>query len=164
VRTVCIFSHQDLKDCHTIYVDDHSRTSVLLCKLIVSKYYNLRLQYISSDVEMRPLKDGEAKLMIGDKVFAEENDFEYKYDLGALWQTWRGLPFAFAVWIARPDIDRSAITHLNRALSDGLDHVADLSQEDDDLARYFSKNISYTLNEGKRRSIELYLAETAKMD
>jgi chorismate dehydratase len=162
VKTVCIFSDQELKNCHTIYLDDHSRTSALLCKLIIGEYFKMQPNYAPASVENLVLESGAAKLMIGDKVFENEHDYKFKYDLGSIWLEWKNLPFAFAVWIARKNTNVEIIKHLNLALAEGIDHVAELSQEDDELALYFSKHISYVLNEGKRRSMQIYLDESLK--
>ena len=46
-------------------------------------------------------QEGDAFLLIGDKVFDHEDEFIYSYDLAAEWREATGLPFAFAVWVAR---------------------------------------------------------------
>jgi chorismate dehydratase len=163
VRTVCLFSNENLENCHTVYLDDHSRTSVLLCKLIIEDYFGLKPRYIKAHVEDIHLTSGEAKLMIGDKVFVIEDDFKYKYDLGSLWKEWHNLPFAFAVWIARPSVSLTVISHLNNALKDGLSHIVELGNNDVNLEDYFSKYISYHLTDDKRRAIDLFLTDTKKL-
>lgn len=162
VRTVCLFSNDNIENCHTIYLDDHSRTSVLLCRLIIEDYFGFKPRYIKAHVEDIVLAAGEAKLMIGDKVFLIEDNYKYKYDLGSLWKGWHSLPFAFAVWIAKPHVSPAIIGHLNTALKNGLEHIKELANNDPDLADYFSKYISYNLTDNKRRAIDLFLSETKK--
>jgi chorismate dehydratase len=45
----------------------------------------------------------DAVLVIGDPalLLAGRGGYPHRYDLGAEWQTWTGLPFVFAVWAAR---------------------------------------------------------------
>ena len=48
----------------------------------------------------------EARLVIGDAalVLSDERSgvtYPYAYDLGLEWKRWTGLPFVFAVWVAR---------------------------------------------------------------
>ena len=52
----------------------------------------------------------DAVLVIGDAALrarAPKHDYPYVNDLGAAWKEWTGLPFVFAVWVARRDADRA---------------------------------------------------------
>ncbi|MBK9733945.1 MAG: menaquinone biosynthesis protein [Saprospiraceae bacterium] len=161
VRTVCIFANQDIKSCHKIYLDDHSRTSFLLSKLILEQYLHLDIEYVKADVEVTKLNFGEAVLMIGDKVFKYENNFLFKYDLGSIWKDWTGLPFVFAVWIAKKNISKTKEDALNAALMFGLKQldaiIAKESNENLDLYYYFNNNIHYYLDEYKNKGLQLFL-------
>jgi chorismate dehydratase len=42
--------------------------------------------------------------------------YPYRYDLGQAWKDWTGLPFVFAVWAARRDVNRAAVRDVHRAL------------------------------------------------
>jgi chorismate dehydratase len=163
VRTVCVFSNQPIEQCHTIYLDNHSRTSVLLCQLLMTEYLGLHLTFHDADISQLSLQANEAALMIGDKVFDIETNFAYKYDLGLLWQEWQNLPFAFAVWIAKPSVSIDLIDHLNRAIGLGMSHISDISKADSDHADYFSKHISYIYSDGKKEAVKRFLALTTRL-
>ena len=48
----------------------------------------------------------DAVLLIGDRgILAPEEKFEFVWDLGEEWTHWTGLPFVFALWVARPGLD-----------------------------------------------------------
>jgi len=51
----------------------------------------------------------DAVMLIGDRgMLPTSGRFEFEWDLGEEWWRWTGLPFVFAVWIARPGVDLSA--------------------------------------------------------
>jgi len=48
----------------------------------------------------------DALLLIGDRGMLPSNGaFAFEWDLGEEWSRWTGLPFVFAMWIARPGVD-----------------------------------------------------------
>ena len=104
--------------------------------------------------------------MIGDKVFEKESSFKYKYDLGAIWKKLTGLPLAFAVWVAREDITTETENHLNQSFEFGMSNLNNIieqeSNENLDLFYYFKNNISYSYDEKKKLSLDLYLMKTKK--
>jgi chorismate dehydratase len=167
VRTVCIFSHQDIRDCRRLLLDNHSRTSVLLARLIVEKYFGLQLPFHSLDIEKWQPEEGDAILMIGDKVFEFENQFQYRYDLGSLWKEWTGLPFVFAVWVARKDFPAWLEAKLNKAFSKGIASLPEIARElspaTPDLASYYTKHIKYDLDDLKRQALQKYLHLSASL-
>lgn len=75
-----------------------SRTSVVLLKVILKKFYGCEPLYRTAGP--RPgLKDFDAALLIGDDAMTEEADAApYRYDLGELWLKKTGLPVVFAVF------------------------------------------------------------------
>ena len=166
VRTVCIFANQDLNTCHKIYLDDHSRTSFLLSKIILEQYLHLELEYIKADISTISLAEGEAILMIGDKVFQYEHQFTLKYDLGSIWKKWTNLPFVFAVWIAHDNVSKEMEDKLNAALKYGIDHIDVIinqeSSENLDLYYYFNRNIHYLLDDDKKAGLKEFLSRAEK--
>lgn len=161
VRTVCIFANQDIATCQKIYLDDHSRTSFLLSKVILEQYLHLKLEYITADISTISLSDGEAILMIGDKVFHYEQNYSHKYDLGSIWKKWTNLPFVFAVWIAQNHVSKEVEESLNVALKYGIEHLDVIinqeSNESLDLYYYFSRNIHYHLDNDKKEGLKVFL-------
>jgi len=166
VRTVCIFSNQPLEQCTRLIADQHSKTSVLLAGIILEKVFGSTPNIIQKDVQNIELAKNEAVLMIGDKVFAHENKFAYTCDLGSAWKKYTGLPFVFALWVAKNYVDISTITHLNQAFEYGLAHIDDVikkeSSENLDLMYYFQHNISYALDPKKHEALDLFLHQSKK--
>jgi chorismate dehydratase len=67
-----------------------------------------------------PLAEGaDAALFIGDVALRRPLDAApYAFDLGEVWKQWTGLPFAFAVWQARTDLDIVQVTRIHDLLRD----------------------------------------------
>ncbi len=75
-----------------------SRTSVVLLKIILRKFYGIEPEYCAS-APHPDLRDLDAALVIGDDAMTEEIDAApYRYDLGELWLKKTGLPVVFAVF------------------------------------------------------------------
>lgn len=114
-----------------IALDPASQTSVNLLRcLLASRRMSPRLVTASS--EKPATVDGErAQLMIGDQAirFREAHASNCEFlDLGAEWKRATGLPFVFALWLIRPEVQNPAAIALQlRDLRDrnlrGLERV-----------------------------------------
>ena len=104
-------------------------------------------------------------LLIGDKVFAVENDYPFSYDLATEWINFTDRHFVFAAWVSRLDLDDQIIADFNSTLNSGLDHnekvVKDWQLQDKfrqiNVRDYLTKNISYSFDEKKKAGLELFL-------
>jgi len=124
--TVRIFGQQPINQTRILACDPDSHTSVALARIILKEHFGLTPEFI--DLRNARGGEGEARLLIGDKVVCEEPaGFEHQLDLGAAWKEMTGLPFVFAVWIAREGIDlRDLPARLERARHAGLAAVRDI--------------------------------------
>ena len=165
VRTVAIFSKSKISDIKRIYLDKDSRTSQLLVKILCRKYWEIDPVFEQKNVrelDTSDLSEDTAILMIGDKVFDAEGRFEYAYDLGEEWQKMTGLPFTFAVWIARENVPEEVISDLNKSLSIGVNDIQGVVGKNQhldlrfNLSEYFKKHIDYRFDDGKKESLKLY--------
>ncbi|MBK8624771.1 MAG: menaquinone biosynthesis protein [Saprospiraceae bacterium] len=167
VRTVCIFSNEKIEDCTRLLLDNHSRTSFLLSQILIREYFRLDLPFSPLSIDQYIYQKGDAVLMIGDKVFEYENNFKYKYDLGVLWKEWTGLPFVFAVWVAKNDLDLAIEHKLNDAFKLGVEHLPEIiqaeSSENLDLYYYYTHNIQYNLDEKKKKGLAHFLHLAAQI-
>jgi chorismate dehydratase len=163
VRTVALFSNQPAPESKQLLLDNHSRTSFLLSRLILEEYMGIHLPSKATDIGTLTPQPGDLILMIGDKVFAYENQYQYHIDLGTQWKNWTGLPFVFAVWIARKGVPSEDIQRLNKALCQGIEQLQDIiareSQESLDLFYYYTHNIRYNLDDAKKEALALFLSK-----
>lgn len=124
--TVRIFSQSPIARTTTLACDPDSHTSVALAQIILAEKFGIRPRLI--DLTEATGAPGEARLLIGDKVVCDEPaGFEHQLDLGAAWKELTGLPFVFAVWMTRHDVDLGDLpSRLEQARQDGLASVSDL--------------------------------------
>ncbi|MGH7607239.1 MAG: menaquinone biosynthesis protein, partial [Gemmatimonadales bacterium] len=124
VRSVALFSKRAVRrlDGETILVSASSRTSVALLELLCQHVWQIAPRCAAARAEASDL-DGlaalphEAVLVIGDAALAlaARGTYPHRYDLGAEWKRWTGLPFVFAVWAARRPADRAAVRRSHQA-------------------------------------------------
>ena len=162
VKSVALFSKWPLKRIRKIYLDQESRTSVNLVKVLARELWKISPQWQALSAEIDPL-DTDAVVLIGDKTFEYQDKFPYVYDLSLEWQKFTGLPFVFAVWVARNAVTDEIINELNHIFSFGLRNISKLYDEFDvaiskgEFEEYLNKYINYNLDEEKRKAIKLFL-------
>jgi chorismate dehydratase len=164
VRTVCIYSQRPIEELETIYLDFHSRTSVMLTRLLLREYWHLspRLVHAQPGYENK-IADQTGGLVIGDRAIEWEPRFQYRYDLGEEWKKHTGLPFVFAAWVSRQPLPAAFVQRFNDALSAGLQALPELllllpnPRPGFDLEQYYRRHISYDLTGEKRKAMERFL-------
>lgn len=164
VRTVCIYAECALESIEVIYLDFHSRTSVMLAQVLCREYWGIRPQFINATDGFEQLVKGTtAALVIGDRTVAmEQKKHTYAFDLGEAWRAWTGLPFVFAAWVSRKPLPESFVAEFNAALGAGLDALPQLIQilphiPGFDLDAYFRQHISYELDGPKMEGLHRFL-------
>jgi chorismate dehydratase len=106
--TVRLFSQTPMEKATTLAVDPDSHTSVGLARIIFRKRFGVDPKLI--DLNAATGQPGEVLLLIGDKVVCEEPvGFEHQLDLGLAWKQLTGMPFVFAVWCAKQNVDHPAL-------------------------------------------------------
>lgn len=169
VRTVELLSNTPLNEITDIYLDEDSRTSALLVRILCAELWHIKPTFHSKKYDNTALnpKSGEAYLMIGDKVFGVEQSFKYNHDLATAWEQLTGLPFVFALWVARKGTDIKYLEEFNKSLSYGVGHITEAIDElssgvgKNTIRDYLSNYIEYSLTEKKRKAVELFLAKAA---
>ena len=170
VRTVILASETPPADISTIYLDNHSRTSVVLTKILAKHYWKIAPQWenFSGDITDYPRNGSSAALVIGDKAFSMQSP--YIYDLAVEWRKFSGLPFVFACWVANKPIDKGFINRFNGAMTamrNNMDAIAkyymDRAPAGIDLHEYWTENISYPLTPDKLEGLDLFLKYAKEM-
>lgn len=170
VRSVVLVSHTPIEEAKRIFLDRHSLTSVQLAGYLLSKHWNVDVDYHDLDdfSQLDQGDDGDVFLLIGDKVFDYEGCFEYEYDLAQEWLLATNLPFAFALWVARKDVSPEVVEALQKSLTYGIEHtyeaIVHYGYSDRDYAYdYLTKNIDYLLDNSKRESLNKFWGSGVKV-
>lgn len=163
VHTVCIFSESPLDRIEKLYLDFHSKTSAALTQVLCREYWHIQPEFLpATEGFEQQIKGATAGLIIGDRTFPQHDRFPYRYDLGEAWTNWTGLPFVFAAWISARPLPAAFKKSFNAALATGLDRIPELikvlpNYPGADLELYFSKHISYELDEAKWIALNRFL-------
>lgn len=143
VRSVMLFSRIPAHELagRRVIVSRSSMTSVALLELLFENVWDARPVFVPGDAEVSDLgrldtEDHDARLVIGDAALllgsaGASAGYPHSYDLGDMWKNWTGLPFVFAVWVARRDIPVEAALRVHSSLiasrNWGLENLATLA-------------------------------------
>jgi chorismate dehydratase len=175
VRSVKLFSRVPLGQIDRLALDAGSRTSQALARVWLDARHCVR----PSQIELLPMgvpveeSTADAVLMIGDRSMAvSEAPFHEVVDLAEAWNAWTGLPFVFALWVARAGVDLGDLPEaLARSRAEGLAHAADLAAEHGprlglDVATcfdYLTRALSYDLGEPELAGLRLFARKAAQL-
>lgn len=178
VGSILLFSSKFIEDLNdaVIHVSSQSETSIALLDIILRRFYNVKCELRNS---VKPEESGAAAfLLIGDdalKYSAKEMGNSgvgrtLVYDLGEIWYQKTGLPFVFALWIARADIYEKNGELLDKFMKDldsakntalkNLDDIAAQSPTSafmtkKDTIAYWNK-LDYELTDEHKKGLELF--------
>ena len=164
VRTVVLLSNVPIAQVRRIYLDAHSRTSVQLCGYLAANLWRIQPEWYALDdySQVAFAEKEDAFLLIGDKVFDHEGLFNYSYDLSEEWNRATGMPFAFAVWVARKGTSYEQIDALQRALTFGVESIWEavvehgFDQKHYNAYEYLTQNIDFVFNAEKHSALQKF--------
>lgn len=107
VLSVTLFSRVPWDAITSVSLDEGSRTSAALTRILSETRFGVRPRYQQLPIGVAADDvPTDAVLLIGDRAMkACLPGFGYAYDLGREWTDWTGLPMVFAVWAVRPGVD-----------------------------------------------------------
>lgn len=146
IRSVRAFRRRGTK-IRTVGCDQSSATTVALLKLLLHHVYHEETdgEPVFSTIEPTSNPDTlphDLVMLIGDPGLDADAGEREIWDLGAEWVRWTGLPFVFALWVMRPNVDHAKVLpalHHGRTLGrergavDGTEGAAHYELDDDDL-------------------------------
>lgn len=162
VRSVMLFSKEPVTALRAIRLDDESRTSVTLTKLLAKYFWKINPQWIA-EKESFINDDYTGQVLIGDRALAEINKHDFETDLALEWKKFTGLPFVFACWIAMRPLSESELEMMEKAFQQGLDKRDEIIGKEAhlypaiDLKEYLFRNIRYELTDESRKGLEKFL-------
>lgn len=165
VRSVKLYGRVPVSQIRTLALDEGSRTSAALSQVFLKERFGLE-----PEVERLPIGSSlddtraDAILLIGDRgILPVDGQFEFVWDLGEEWRRWTGLPFVFAMWIARPTADLESLERLLTAARDeGTRRLREIAQiespkvgiTEDDCLAYFCDNLRFRLGPRELQGLE----------
>jgi chorismate dehydratase len=162
VASVCLFSEVPINKIEKVLLDYQSRTSVQLARILIKEYWKINPEFINAKEDFRnDINETTAGIVIGDRALEQRKISPYVYDLGEAWKNYTGLPFVFAAWISNKKLPEDFIKKFDEANATGLmnlDRVLqNLHYDVFDLRSYYTKYIQFSLDDEKRKGLELFL-------
>jgi predicted solute-binding protein len=116
VDSVLIAAESPPEEWTHVLLDKVSRTSVCLARLLLTEGpladrvpADLKILEVAPGTGLAQARGTRATVVIGDQALALSERFRHRIDLGTAWTDWTGLPFVFALWVGRKDLDLSTV-------------------------------------------------------
>lgn len=177
VRSVKLLSHVPFGRIRRLALDEGSRTSQALCRVWLKGVHGVEPEILEElPIGIPPEEStADAVLVIGDRAMRlPEERFHAVVDMGEAWKSWTGLPFVFALWVARPraGLDLDWLTRvLSECRDEGLKNAGEIAVEQapklglsvEECVFYLTKQLSYGLNEPELAGLRLFATKAEAM-
>jgi len=164
VRSVLLVSRGPVEDIRRVALDQNSRTSATLVRILLKERCGLDPEYLHDrpDPE-RMLSEADAALIIGDPALRVDRERYRIIDLAAEWHELTERPFVFAVWAVRPEVDIPDLPfYFKSSLRYGLSSLdtvvreaaAELNLDSSEVRSYLTENLSFVLRQEEIEGLE----------
>ena len=144
----------------TVVLDPASKTSNLLIRVLLEKYYRIKPRYVSPD------EPADGQLIIGDPAIAyrQSHPDERYLDLAQSWHAHTGLPAVFAVWAVRRDAHDTAglANNLREAAKAGLAARREIAHNHFEY-RYLTENLYYHLGIPQKKALAAFASDLVEI-
>ena len=171
VRSVLLVSKVPVGEIRSVALDENSRTSAALVRILLAERYGLDPEYRPARAELdQRLAGSDAALLIGDPALCVPREGYVVLDLAGEWLELTGLPFVFAVWAVRAGLAAEGLgATLGASLARGLAEldaiVAEAAVETGlspaVLRDYYRRNLSYTMGPAEQAGLAEFLRRAA---
>ena len=184
VRDVCVGSQKEvlsvvlvskdktLDNIESVALDDSSRTSATLVKVIFKEFLGREPEWTTSAPNIQEMLDKyDAALIIGDPGMGFRRRGLNVWDMAGLWKQYTGLGFVFAMWmVSSAAADRARLVDFAGARDNGVAHIEEIVQSYQDripmpveqLRNYLTENIVFNVDEQMEKGLRLYFELAAK--
>lgn len=167
VRSVVLVSSvSDLKDIRSVALDESSRTSAALLKIIFREFLSMEPKWVTTapGIELM-LSENDAALIIGDPAMTFARNERRIFDMASLWREYTGLGFVFAVWAVRnADLPRLEKIDFAAARDEGLAQMEKILSHYEteiplaraELKEYLTDDITFHIDASMAAGLKLY--------
>ncbi len=162
----------NLKKVERVALDDSSRTSVALVKIIFREFLGFEPEWETSPPDLKSmLTHADAALIIGDPAMKIPREQFRVFDLATLWHEFTGFGFVFAMWMARAtSAEKVRAVDFAGAREEGLAHLDEIVAETEsqlglsanEIKTYLTENIAFGLDEDMQNGLRLYFELAGK--
>src|SRR6185369_5457647 len=166
LSVVLVSRDKQLEQINSVALDESSRTSATLVKVIFREFLDREPQWTTRapDIE-EMLQKNDAALIIGDPGMGFRRRGLNVWDMAGLWRQYTGLGFVFAMWmVGEAAVNRARMVDFSGARDEGLAHLEDIvaSHEDripmpvSELRNYLTGNIVFNVDNSMEKGLRLY--------
>lgn len=164
VRSVVLVTRRNnLKKVERVALDESSRTSAALVKIIFREFLGFEPEWETAQPDLKSmLAHADAALIIGDPAMQISRDQFRVFDLASLWHEFTGYGFVFAMWMARAE-KSNAIRNVDfvAARDEGLAHLDEIAASQQDLTavevkNYLTQNIAFQMDDDMKKGLQRY--------
>lgn len=167
VLSVKLFSRVPVDEITSVALDEGSRTSAVLARVLLKERFGLEPRLVPLPIGASLIDAAsDAVLVIGDRAMQSPGmPCTEVWDLGDEWCRWSGLPFVFAMWVARPGVEVGNLAVLLSAARDeGVGNIeaiaaaeaAPLGLSRPQCVSYLRDNLYFYLGEREHRGLDLF--------
>jgi len=173
VRSVRVLFRKPPHEVRTLALDEGSRTSAALAQVLLAERFGIRPERQQLDINASIDDCGaDAILVIGDRAMSlDTSEYCEAWDLGEQWLLDTGLPFVFAMWIARdaalPEISQ-ALQQARDAGLENLDKIVALEAPKYGLtaascSEYFRRHLHFYLGQRELAGLQLFSEQATSL-
>ena len=177
VMSVKLLSRVPLEKIRTLALDEGSRTSVALVRILLQQRFDVSPELVPFPINARPESiSADAILMIGDRAMhPTAGQFVAEWDLGDEWCRWAELPFVFAMWVRDAGVSLAGDVELDALLSqardNGVAHIEEIAAKEhsrfgltyDDCLAYLRDHLHFTLGQREVAGLRLFHDHACRM-
>jgi chorismate dehydratase len=169
LSVVLVSKNKRLEDIRTVALDESSRTSATLVKIIFREFLEREPEWTTRAPNLEAmLEQNDAALIIGDPGMTFPRQGLNVWDMAGLWRQHTGLGFIFAMWMVRGDAigatERARNVDFAGARDEGVAHIEEIVRSYQDkipmriqeLRNYLTENIVFNVDESMERGLRLY--------
>jgi chorismate dehydratase len=167
VRSVRLLFRTPPSQVKTLALDEGSRTSAVLSQVLLGRRFGLRPRLLPLHIDAKiDAVSADATLIIGDRAMKIEGEkYVDTWDLGEEWSRETGLPFVFAMWVARSErIPSACVDALELSRDEGLKNIESIIAAEaarhgltvDDCRNYFLRQLYFYLGPQERAGLQLF--------
>lgn len=166
-ESVRLFSRVRFAEISSLALDQSSMTSNALALGLLDEVYGARPESETCPPDQKAmLADHDACLLIGDIGMQATGDGLHVLDLGEAWTLAHGLPFVWALWTGRQDLEPRLAGLLNDALDWGLAHLDEVIEDTvsrsgwdhETCRRYLADTMRFSLDDEALKGLEAFAA------
>ena len=163
LSVVLVSKNTQLEDIRTVALDESSRTSATLVKVIFREFLEHEPEWTTRSPDLNEmLERNDAALIIGDPGMTFPRTGLKVWDMASLWRNYTGMGFVFAMWMVRGEGIKGTNVDFGAARDEGvtrIDEIVAAYKEkipQVDLRKYLTENIVYRIDESMQRGLQLY--------